>query len=200
MSRTDASARVGRAAAIGLAALAFGAAGCRTEMYDQPRYETFERSRIFRDGLSARPLVAGTVPRGWSMTDEHFYYGRVDGKLAEEFPVEVDAEMLNRGKQRYEIYCIPCHGKVGAGDGMIVRRGFSPPPTFHSDRLRTMPVGHYYDVITRGYGAMYSYAARVKPEDRWAITAYIRALQLSQNVPVAELTAEERARLQEGTR
>ncbi len=169
--------------------LVFGLAGCRTEMYDQPRYDTFDATTIFPDGLSSRPLIAGTVPYGRAMEDEHFSTGRVDGKLAADFPsvVKVDREFLERGRQRYEIFCTPCHGQLGDGDGMIVRRGFSPPPTYHSVRLRNMEIGHFFDVQTRGFGAMYNYAARIKPDDRWAIAAYIRVLQLSQNAKRAEL-------------
>lgn len=188
--------RIACAAALALSALA----GCRTEMYDQPRVETFEASRVFADGVGARPLVAGTVARDWEMGDEHLYAGRVDGKLAETFPFEVDRGTLERGRQRYEIYCLPCHSKLGDGDGMIVQRGFPKPPSFHIDRLRNMPVGHFFDVMTRGYGAMYSYAARVKPADRWAIAAYIRVLQQSQNAKAADLPAEDRNQLQEAAR
>jgi len=181
-------------------ALTLPLGGCRTEMYDQPRYDTFDATTIFPDGLSARPLIGGTVPQGWSMDDEHLYQGRVDGKLVEDFPMAVTREVLERGRQRFQIYCTPCHGALGDGDGMIVRRGFSPPPTFHSDRLRTMAIGHFFDVQTRGYGAMYSYAARVNPDDRWAIASYIRVLQLSQNVPKADLTPEDLVKLQEAAR
>jgi mono/diheme cytochrome c family protein len=185
----------------GLATLALLAlAGCRTEMYDQPRNETFTETSLFANRSSARPLVAGTVARGWSMEDQHLFNGRVDGKLAETFPFEVDRAILERGRQRYEIYCTPCHDGLGTGNGMIVQRGFSPPPTFHSDRLRTMPVGHFFDVQTRGYGAMYSYAARIKPADRWAIAAYIRVLQQSQNAPEGELSPADLAQLQEAAR
>lgn len=188
---------------VGLACLGLaGLAGCRTEMYDQPRYDTFDATTIFPNKISARPLISGTVARGGAMVDEHFYEGRVDGKLAEDFPtgVTVDRALLERGRERYMIYCTPCHGPLGDGDGMIVRRGFSPPPTYHSDRLREMPVGHFYDVMTRGFGAMYNYAARVKPEDRWAITAYIRVLQLSQNAPRADLSPGDLAQIQEAAR
>ncbi|CAN5858930.1 cytochrome c [soil metagenome] len=160
--------------------------GCRSEMYDQPRYEPLEPSAFFTDGKSARNLIAGTIPQGWSRTDEHFYEGRVDGKLVEEFPFPIDEDIVHRGRERYQIFCSPCHGDLGDGDGMIVRRGFPAPPTLHSDRLREIPVGHFYDVITRGFGAMYSYEHRVKPRDRWAIAAYIRALQLSQHAVVSE--------------
>jgi mono/diheme cytochrome c family protein len=172
------------------------ASGCRTEMYDQPRYETFELSTIFPDKLSARPLIAGTVPRNWANEDEHLYTGRIDGKLAETFPMEVTEAVLERGRERFLIYCTPCHGQLGDGDGIVVRRGFTKPPTYHDDRLRNMAIGHFFDVQTRGFGAMYNYAARVKPEDRWAIAAYIRVLQLSQNAKRAELSPEDLQQLE----
>ncbi len=173
---------------LGLALLAAFSIGCRSEMYDQPRYEPLEPSTLFADGKSARNLVAGTIPRGWARIDEHLYEGRVNGKLVDDYPFPIDEEVLLRGQERYQIYCTPCHGELGDGDGMIVRRGFPAPPTFHSDRLRDIPVGHFYDVITRGFGAMYSYEHRVKPEDRWAISAYIRALQFSQYARVNDLS------------
>jgi mono/diheme cytochrome c family protein len=171
--------------------------GCRTEMYDQPRYDTFEPSRFFEDGISARPLVAGTVPLGWARQDEHLYYGRVDGLLVDSFPFEADEEVLSRGRVQYQAFCSPCHGGVGDGKGMIVQRGMPMPPSFHEQRLRDVPVGHIYDVITRGYGAMYSYAHRIKPRDRWAVVAYVKALQLSQNAQVDQLPVEDRQRLEQ---
>ncbi len=166
---------------LGALAIALVGVGCRSEMYDQPRYETFEASEFFPDGLSARSLVAGTVPRGWAKTDEHLYYGRVDGALAETFPFAMEEEEIRRGQDLYGVYCMPCHGGTGDANGMIVQRGMPQPPSFHSKRLREeVPVGHFFDVISRGYGAMYSYAHRIKPEDRWKVIGYIRALQRSQ--------------------
>jgi mono/diheme cytochrome c family protein len=166
-------------------------------MYDQPRYDTFEGSQFFPDGLSARPLVAGTVARGWSRTDEHLYYGQEDGQLATTFPFPVDEVVLERGRDQFTVFCSPCHGGVGDGQGMIVQRGMPKPPSLHEQRLREIPVGHLFDVISRGYGAMYSYAHRIKPHDRWAVVAYIKALQLSQNAPIDSLDEADRQRVEQ---
>ncbi len=176
--------------------------GCRSEMYEQPRYEPFEPSSFFEDGSSARPLVAGTVPRDdprgappAGVPDEVFYAGWSQGKLVESVPFPVDRAVLERGQERFRIYCTPCHGELGDGRGMIVRRGFNPPPPYASEELRMQPIGHYFDVMTRGFGTMYSYASRIPPRDRWAIAAYIRVLQLSQHAEAANLPAEDRNRL-----
>ena len=177
-------------------------AGCRSEMYEQPRYEPLEPSSFFEDGNSARPLVAGTVPRGDARgallegaRADVFYTGWDHGRLAEEVPFKVDRAVLERGQERYRIFCTPCHAESGDGRGMIVRRGFNPPPPYYSESLRNQPIGHFFDVMTRGYGTMYSYASRVPPRDRWAIAAYIRVLQYSQHVDVKDLPEEDRARL-----
>ncbi|MBV8126548.1 MAG: cytochrome c [Planctomycetaceae bacterium] len=176
--------------------------GCRSEMYEQPRYEPLEPSSLFEDGSSARPLVAGTVPRDdprgappAGVPDEVFYTGWSQGKLVESVPFPVDRAVLERGQERFRIYCTPCHGELGDGRGMIVRRGFNPPPPYASEELRKQPIGHYFDVMTRGFGTMYSYASRVPPRDRWAIAAYIRVLQLSQHAEAANLPAEDRNKL-----
>ena len=170
-------------------------------MYDQPRYEPYESSDFFDDGTSARPLVAGTVPRPdpdeqgpWSA--ELFTTGKTAGKLSETLPFPVDRVVLERGQQRFRIFCTPCHGELGDGRGMIVQRGFNPPPSFHSEEVRKKPVGHYFDVMTRGFGTMYSYAARIPARDRWAIAAYIRALQVSQHALASDLSADEKSRLE----
>jgi mono/diheme cytochrome c family protein len=148
-------------------------------MYDQAKYQTYSESKFFKDGTSFRPLVAGTIARGELRADSLRYAGKTaDGKWTEELPAPITENTLRRGQERYNIYCSPCHGSTGDGQGMIVRRGLSPPPSFHIDRLRQAPVGHYFDVITNGYGAMYPYGYRVQVDDRWAIIAYIRALQL----------------------
>lgn len=170
--------------------------GCRHEMYDQPKYEPFETSSFFPDGESSRPLVPGTVARGQLRIDAHFDQGLVDGKEAETFPIPVDRPLLERGRQRFNIYCSPCHGETGDGQGMIVRRGFPAPPSFHDPHLREAPVGHFFETITHGHGAMYSYASRVAPRDRWAIIAYIRALQLSQHARLADVPEPEHTELQ----
>ena len=217
--------------------------GCRQDMQDQPRYEVYESSRFFKDGLSSRPLVEGTVPRGYLRADKQLFTGQNDkaqgntnvsiqrgeqasgggansnaqssssgnanmssnpgnnsnmqagGSTAqaggaaqqpagdandvEDFPFPVTAEVIERGQERYQIYCGMCHGLTGDGDGMVVRRGFRQPPSYHEDRLRQARVGHFFKVITEGFGAMPSYRAQVPVQDRWAIIAYVRALQLS---------------------
>ncbi len=169
--------------------------GCRLDMHVQPRYDPYQPSAIAPERSSAQEPVPGTVPRGYLRTDELLYSGLVDGAEADLFPFALSAEDLARGHERYDVYCSPCHGYAGYGDGMIVQRGFSAPPSFHSERLRQAPAGHFFAVMTHGFGKMYSYAARVPVEDRWRIAAYIRALQLSQSVPVAELSEEQRGRL-----
>ena len=162
--------------------------GCyRDDMRNQPKYKALEESTFFADGRAARPIVEGTVARGQLRIDDHLYAGKVNGELADTFPMAITAEFLARGQERYNIYCSLCHDRVGNGNGMIVQRGFKRPSSFHIDRLREVPVGHFFDVITNGFGVMYDYAARVKPRDRWAIVAYIRALQLSQHASVADL-------------
>jgi mono/diheme cytochrome c family protein len=180
-----------------------GLSGCRSEMYNQPRYEPLERSEFFEDSASARPLVAGTVPqidpRGMPQVRDAsvFLTGKEGGRLAESSPFPVDRRVLERGQERYHIFCTPCHGELGDGQGIIVKRGFTPPPDFSSDRLRAEPLGHFFDVITHGHGVMYSYASRVPPQDRWSIAAYIRALQLSQHATASNLPAEEQSKLKE---
>ena len=232
--------------------------GCRMDMQDQPRYEVYEasdkRRQFFADGLSSRPLVEGTIPRGYLRTDKLYYTGKggaaqagasggttqsvlqtsapniqggTGGQVAGggdtnvrgnaggnvgqqqgersssssgggagaesdavEFPFPVTADVLKRGQERYQIYCTLCHGASGDGDGMIVRRGFRRPPTYHSDQLWQAPVGHFFDVITNGWGAMPDYAAQIPVQDRWAIIAYVRALQLSRRVPANQVPPE----------
>jgi mono/diheme cytochrome c family protein len=173
------------------------AGGCRRDMYDQPHYEAYEPSTFFTDGTSSRPLLAGTVARGQLHADPLYYEGKVDGKDSEVFPFVITAEIIETGRERYMVYCTPCHGRLGDGRGMVVRRGFSPPPTFHSDYLRNKPVGHFFNVITHGYGAMYSYAARIPVQHRWAITAYIRTLQYSTDAKPDDLDAKDRGILAE---
>ena len=166
-------------------------------MHVQPRYNPYDPSDFFADGLSARLPVAGTVPRGEAMLgrNELLYTGKLSGQPSEMFPFPVTMEIVERGRERFDVFCSPCHGFSGDGDGMIVQRGFRRPPSFHEERLRTAPAGHYFDVITNGFGVMYPYGYRVPPRDRWAIIAYIRALQLSRQAPVADLPEEVRAKL-----
>ncbi len=170
--------------------------GCRADMQDTPKAKTFRPSRFYDDRMTARPLIAGTVPATGPADDELLYNGTVDGRVATVFPFRVTREVLARGQDRYNIFCSPCHGRLGDGGGMIVRRGFRRPPSYHIERLRKAPVGHFYDVITHGFGSMYDYADRLQPVDRWAIIAYIRALQLSENATVADVPAEGRSALE----
>lgn len=175
------------------------ALGCRQDMHDTPRYEALEKSDFFADGRSARPLVEGTVARGQLREDEQLYTGKTAGAFAARVPLPVDGALLQRGRERYDIYCSPCHGVAGRGDGMVVRRGYRRPASLHDQRLRAQPDGYYYDVIAHGFGAMPDYAAQVAVRDRWAIVAYIRALQLSQNATLADVPAEKRPELKAAT-
>jgi mono/diheme cytochrome c family protein len=173
-------------------------------MQDQPRYKVYKQSDFFADNRASRDPVASTVARGQLHDDKAFYTGKIanpnpnvqvqtttdaSGNTLvasfpndiDEFPVPVTKELIDRGQNRFEIYCIVCHGRLGNGDGMIVRRGFPKPPSYHDDRLRNAPVGHFFDVMTNGWGRMNSYAAQVSPADRWAIVSYIRTLQMAQN-------------------
>ncbi len=184
----------------GLYLLAALGLGCRQDMHDQTKYEALEASAFFADGRSARPVVAGTVARGQLQADELLYTGRIDGKNAEVFPFPIDQHVLQRGQERFNIYCAPCHDQLGHGQGMIVQRGFRPPPSLHDERLRNAPPGLIFDVITNGFGVMWSYADRIAPEDRWAIAAYIKVLQLSQNARLEDVPPAERARLEESLR
>ena len=169
---------------------------CRQDMHDQPKYTPLRPSDFFADGRSARPISEGTVARGYLDADVLFYTGKgADGKPSTEFPVPVDKALLERGEQRYNIYCTPCHDRTGSGNGMIVRRGYRRPPTYHSDRMRQQPNGYFFDVITNGFGAMPDYAVQVQPRDRWAIVAYIRALQLSQQASINDVPAASRGQL-----
>ena len=176
-------------------ALFLALAACQQQMADQPRYKPLAKSKFFDDERSARPLPEGTVARGQLHADTHLYTGKVNGKLVETFPFPVDRRLLLRGQERYDIFCSPCHDRTGAGQGMIVRRGYRAPPSYHIDRLRAAPVGHFFDVISHGFGAMPDYAAQVPVQDRWAIIAYIRALQLSQNARLADVPEREQQAL-----
>ena len=174
-------------------------AGCelRQAMYDQQKYEPLEASSFFANGQASRMPVEGTVARGQLRLDSHLYEGRVNGELATTLPasIKLDQGLLERGQERFNIYCSPCHGRTGEGNGMIVSRGLKQPPSFHLARLQEIPIGHFFDTMTNGYGVMYSYASRVPVKDRWAIAAYIRALQLSQNAAYDQLPNADRAEL-----
>jgi mono/diheme cytochrome c family protein len=173
-----------------------GAAACRQDMHDQPKYKPFRGSEMFADHRSARPLVPGTVARGSLREDAAFFTGKSGNDFIAEIPVKVTPELLARGRERFEIFCSPCHGRTGRGDGMIVQRGFKAPSSYHVDRLRAMPVGYFYDVMTNGFGAMADYSAQVPPADRWAIAAYIRTLQYSQYAPAGDVPQDKRAELE----
>jgi hypothetical protein len=177
--------------------LAVTLAGCRQDMHDQPNYSALEESTFFADGQASRPLVEGTVARGHLNDDTLLHTGKEGDDDATVFPFAVTEAVMARGQERFNIYCSPCHGRTGQGDGMIVRRGYRRPPSFADDRLRDQPVGHFFDVITNGFGAMPDYAAQIKAEDRWAIVAYVRALQLSAHATVDEVPAADRGRLDE---
>jgi len=174
--------------------------GCEDNMRYESRIKPLQPSNLFADSRSSRPLMTGTVARGHLDADEAFNTGRKNGVLVQNNPLPISAELLQRGRERFNIYCAVCHGADGYGHGMIVQRGFSPPPSYHSDDLRQQPDGYIVEVITNGRGAMYSYASRVAPRDRWAIAAYIRALQLSQNAAAANLESSERQKLEENAR
>lgn len=167
-------------------------AGCRQDMHDQPKYIPLRESGMFADNRSARPLVEGTVARGDVEGSELLYTGKVDGQAANAFPFAVTPELMARGQERFNIFCSPCHSRTGNGDGMIVRRGFRAPPSFHIDRLRQAPLGHFFDVITNGFGAMPDYRQQVPVRDRWAIIAYIRALQATTAGSVAQVPPDKR--------
>lgn len=189
------------------------AIGCRYDMQDQPRYKPYKSSDFFSDGKAMRDLPEGTIARGQLQENKALYTGKkenadpnaqvesiTDPKTGntlvssfpndiEEFPIPVTEELLDRGEQRYKVFCIICHGPVGKGDGMVVRRGYPAPPTYHDDRLRNAPVGHFFDVITNGWGKMSSYGSQIPAADRWAIVAYVRTLQISQN-PDGKMTMD----------
>lgn len=171
--------------------------GCRQDMHDAPRLDPLEASSFFADGRASRQLVANTVPRGHLRADDHMFTGKVNGVLVAEFPMPVTAAVMARGRERFDIFCAPCHGKTGEGNGMIVQRGFRKPPSYHEPRLREQPVGYFFDVMTSGFGAMQDYASQVPVVDRWAIAAYIRAIQLSHNARVEDVPADRRGELDE---
>lgn len=177
---------------IGLVLLA---AACRQDMHDNPRFEPLEATSLFPDGRSSRNRVPGSVARGESTWDAHLMEGRANGELAATFPFEVTRAVLDRGRQRFEIFCSPCHDRAGTGEGIIVARGLKRPPSLHVERLRQAAPGYLFDVITRGFGSMYDLSDRIVPADRWAIVAYVRALQRSRNATLDDVSEAARARL-----
>ena len=169
--------------------------GCRQQMADQPHQRPLEVSNFFDDRMASRPIEPGTVARSGGEGNFHALSGKIDGKLTDAFPFEVTMDVLKRGQERYEIFCSPCHDRLGTGQGMIVRRGFTPARSFHDVRLRDAPAGHYFEIMTQGFGPMPSYANQLSEQDRWAVIAYIRALQFSRNARFAELPPEDREKL-----
>ena len=181
--------------AVGLLLSAFCLLTCRQRMAVQPKYDPLEPSDFFADGMSARPRIPGTVARGEAGLTGFLVTGKINGKDGDGFPMPVTMQVMNRGQERFNIYCSECHGKLGDGNGMIPARGYRRPPSYHTDTLRSAPTGHFFDVITNGFGAMPSYAPQVPVADRWAIIAYIRALQISQNATINDVPADMRAKL-----
>jgi len=177
--------------------LAMASVACRQDMHDQPRFIPLRPSGFFDDGRSERPLIEGTVARGHLNDDTVFYTGKgPDGKPVDTFPFPVTKEVVERGQQRFNVYCSPCHDRTGNGNGMVPQRGFRHPPSYHTDFLRQVPNGFIFDIITNGFGAMQDYSAQVPPRDRWAIVAYIRALQLSENATINDVPPDQRANLE----
>ncbi len=175
-----------RTAGLLLAATAI-LAGCRIDMHVQPKDLPLSKSDFFEDARGSRSLVQGTIARGHLREDSYLYTGMIDGKPGDMMPFPATREVLERGRERFNIYCSPCHSRLGDGNGMIVQRGFRHPPSFHTPALRQAPLGHFFDVATNGFGAMPDYASQVQVNDRWAIAAYIRVLQLSQNATAGDI-------------
>jgi len=181
--------KLNKFAAFGAVAATLVLAGCRQDMHDQPKFFPQRGTTFFLDGRSVRPQVANTVARNQLQVDSYLYTGLVNGKEGDGMPFPATMQVLERGQERYNVYCAPCHSRVGNGVGMIVQRGYAKAGDFHTQRLQTAPLGHFFHVITNGYGAMPDYSSQVTPVDRWAIAAYIRALQLSQNATRADVPA-----------
>jgi mono/diheme cytochrome c family protein len=169
-------------------------------MHIQPRYDPLAGTDFFGDGRSARPVVEGTVARGQLRIDRARYTGKVNGQDVDVFPFPIAKEDLQRGQQRFNIYCSPCHSRLGDGNGIVVQRGFRQAASYHTERMLQAPVGHFFDVITNGFGAMPSYASRVQPDDRWRIAAYIRVLQLSENATIQDVPPDKRSGLEASPR
>lgn len=174
---------------LALLGISMMASACRKGMVDQQHLKPLAEDDFFADTRGSRVPPQHTVARGQLRADEQFFTGKIGDQLAGTFPARITREMLNRGQERFDIYCAVCHGRTGEGNGMIVQRGFPQPPSLNDQRLRDAPVGHFFDVMTNGYGVMYPYASRISPEDRWAIVAYIRALQLSEHATPADADA-----------
>jgi hypothetical protein len=185
--------------------LVFALTGCRQDMHSQPRYNPLAATDFFGDGRSARPMVEGTIPRGrlsigppdadYLRVDQARYTGKINNEDIDYFPFEITRADLDRGQQRFNIYCSPCHSRIGDGNGMVVLRGYRQAASYHTDRLMNAAVGHFFDVMTNGFGAMPSYGSRIEPDDRWRVAAYIRVLQFSEAAPVSDVPADMRAEL-----
>ena len=186
-----------RAGALALTAL-LALAGCRQKMSNQPRYDPLEASDFFPDGMASRPRLEHTVARGELDVESFLVTGKINGQDGDGYPFAITQDVLNRGQERFNIYCTPCHGHLGDGNGMIPARGLRHPPSFHTEALRAAKTGHFFDVMTNGFGAMPPYAVQVPTKDRWAIIAYIRALQISQNATINDVPADQRATLAGG--
>ena len=182
--------------ALPLLAIALLFVACRPDMANQPKAKPLSESDFFSNQANARPIPPHTVERGGARENTAFYTGLTNGTYITQLPVKLTPELLARGRERFDAMCAECHDRTGSGSGMVVQRGFPQPPSYHVPRLRDAPIGHFFDVITNGYGVMYSYATRVEPEDRWAIAAYIRALQLSHNIKTSELAPTEQQKLE----
>ena len=181
-----------------LLCLLLSAFACRQKMSNQPSYRPLEPSQFWADGMSARPRVPGTVARGELAVGGFQATGKIGGQDGDGFPFPITPQVMNRGQERYDIYCSPCHGRLGDGNGMIPSRGYRRPPSYHTAALRAAKTGHFFDVMTNGFGSMPPYATQIPIDDRWAIVAYIRALQLAQNATINDLTPDERAKLSGG--
>jgi mono/diheme cytochrome c family protein len=168
---------------------------CRDDMHNQPRYKPLAATDFFSDHRSARPAVEGTIPRGHLRIDEARYTGKISGEDIDQFPIPIARADIERGQERFNIYCTPCHGRLGDGNGMVVLRGYRQAASYYSDKLMKAPVGHFFDVVTNGFGAMPSYSSRITPDDRWRVIAYIRALQLSESAKLSDVPADQRQNL-----
>jgi mono/diheme cytochrome c family protein len=177
------------------ALLLFTLTACRDDMHNQPRYKPLAASEFFADHRSERPEIEGTVARGHLRIDSARYTGKFNGEDIDQFPIPIARADIERGRERFNIYCTPCHGRLGDGNGMVVLRGYRQAASYYSDKLMKAPVGHFFDVMTNGFGAMPSYASRVQPDDRWRIVAYIRALQLSESAKLSDVPADQRQNL-----
>jgi mono/diheme cytochrome c family protein len=173
------------AGALLLGCVVLSGCGVRLDMHVQPKMKPLRQSDFYADGRGSRPLLPNTVARGELREDTYYYTGMMNGKEGDVMPFTATEEVLKRGQERYNIYCSPCHSRVGDGNGMIVQRGYRRPPSYLDPKLLNAPIGHFYDVTSHGFGVMPDYSAQVDPYDRWAIAAYIRALQFSQTAPAA---------------